>query len=32
MIADVAHDNMLEPRWQAVAVRIVVWLTGDRGW
>jgi alpha-beta hydrolase superfamily lysophospholipase len=32
MIADVAHDSMLEPRWQAVAERIVGWLTGDRGW
>jgi pimeloyl-ACP methyl ester carboxylesterase len=27
IIADVAHDSMLEPRWQAVAERIVVWLT-----
>jgi alpha-beta hydrolase superfamily lysophospholipase len=32
MIADVAHDSMLEPRWQAVAERIVVWLTRERGW
>jgi pimeloyl-ACP methyl ester carboxylesterase len=31
MIADVAHDSMLEPRWQAVAERILVWLTGECG-
>jgi alpha-beta hydrolase superfamily lysophospholipase len=33
MIADVAHDMMLESRWQAVADRIVVWLeeTGVAG-
>lgn len=32
MIADVAHDSMLECRWQAVAERILVWLRGERGW
>jgi pimeloyl-ACP methyl ester carboxylesterase len=26
IIADVAHDMMLESRWQAVAARILVWL------
>jgi len=26
MIADVAHNSMLEPRWQTVAERILVWL------
>jgi alpha-beta hydrolase superfamily lysophospholipase len=26
IIADVAHNSMLEPRWQAVAERILVWL------
>jgi alpha-beta hydrolase superfamily lysophospholipase len=26
IIADVAHNSMLEPRWQNVAERILVWL------
>lgn len=26
IIADVAHNSMLEPRWQAVAERILAWL------
>jgi alpha-beta hydrolase superfamily lysophospholipase len=26
IIADVAHNSMLETRWQAVAERILVWL------
>jgi len=26
MIADVAHNSMLEPRWQTVAERILIWL------
>jgi alpha-beta hydrolase superfamily lysophospholipase len=26
IIADVAHNSMLEPGWQAVAERILVWL------
>ena len=26
IIPDVAHDSMLEPRWHAVAERILVWL------
>jgi len=26
IIPDVAHDSMLEPRWQTVAERILVWL------
>ncbi len=26
LVADVAHDSMLEPRWQAVAGRILAWL------
>jgi pimeloyl-ACP methyl ester carboxylesterase len=36
IIPDVAHDSMLDPRWQSVAERIVVWLnalntTGEPG-
>jgi len=30
IIADVAHNSMLEPRWQSVAERILVWLN-ERG-
>jgi pimeloyl-ACP methyl ester carboxylesterase len=30
IIADVAHNSMLEPRWQAVAERILVWLRGRK--
>ena len=26
IIVDVAHNSMLEPRWQAVTDRILVWL------
>ena len=26
IIADVAHNSMLETRWQSVAERILVWL------
>ena len=26
IVADVAHNSMLEPRWQNVAERILVWL------
>ncbi|MFY9270169.1 MAG: hypothetical protein WAO55_10540 [Candidatus Manganitrophaceae bacterium] len=26
IIADVAHNSMLETRWQAVAERILIWL------
>jgi hypothetical protein len=29
IIADVAHNSMLELRWQVVAERILVWLKGQ---
>jgi len=30
IIPDVAHDSMLETRWQSVAARILIWLN-ERG-
>jgi pimeloyl-ACP methyl ester carboxylesterase len=30
IIADVAHNSMLEPRWQAVAERILAWLKAGK--
>jgi pimeloyl-ACP methyl ester carboxylesterase len=32
IIADVAHNSMLEPRWQAVGERILIWLKDRRLW